>query len=184
MTYAPVHYQIAGDQPPLAIADQHYAGLDNRAAAGVVMSCYAAGNSGAYNTTLTAAPFDTVEYQRSTFNASLAGNLITISEAVPSLLVEFDVSIEHTGGGTRAVFVHRVVHGGSGPGLINNSGALSYIRSQAATGTPDGTTASGWCVLNIASGDTVGVSSIRSASTGTARMVANGCRMRLSRLPA
>jgi len=147
---------------------------------GHLMSVYNSADSGAYTTALTAAPFNTIEYQRSAFNATLAGNIVTINEDIPNLLVEFGVGVEHTTG-TRANFRHRVIHGGSGPGQISRSSAFSYIRSQATA--TDGTTGMGWCVIPITTGDTVGVSSVRIASTATGRMVADGCRMKLTRLP-
>ena len=104
MPYSPVNYSITGDQPPLAIADQYYAGID--AALGAIT---AVTNLGFANQTLTTADITSSSGTNATMTSAtalLAGlmpaadkvkvDFLTITGAVDLDALSTDVSEHQT----------------------------------------------------------------------------------------
>jgi len=132
------------------------------------------------NTALVPVNFDNIAYQRLGFSATLAANVVTMGQDVPAMLVLPKISVfQQTG--TRSVMRGEVIVNGT-PVAGNDARPHAYIRTM---GNDDGGGDMGYTVLTgITSGDTIGVSCIRSTTqTSSARFTGRGCGMTLIALP-
>jgi hypothetical protein len=141
------------------------------------MDVYASADSAGIGTTPVAVPFDVVDYQHGILDATLGSSVITINEDIPALRAEYDIT-SYLSMGVAASITHKVYQAGS---AVNRSASSSYASQVGLTAA---VAAFGSCVLSVASGDTVGVSSFSSNALSTFNTVGNSCRIRLTRMPS